>query len=84
MAAFAVSMPAAGPPTPSFQTVHVGDTVTWTNSTGLTKDLRFGGQGGGPPDSPGLANAGTYSFTFGYTGTFSFSYDKFTGAVQVI
>jgi plastocyanin len=55
---------------PSPVTVHVGDTVTWRNTSDDDHNVR-----GGPVDSPVLHPGDTFSFTFTKAGTVNYVCD---------
>ncbi|HLJ07071.1 MAG TPA: plastocyanin/azurin family copper-binding protein [Acidimicrobiia bacterium] len=55
---------------PSPVSVHVGDTVTWRNTSDDDHNVR-----GGPVDSPVLHPGNTFSFTFTKAGTVDYVCD---------
>lgn len=55
---------------PNPVTVHVGDTVTWRNTSDDDHNVR-----GGPVDSPVLHPGNTFSFTFTKAGTVDYVCD---------
>jgi len=65
-------------------TVHVGDTVTWTNQDSTAHTVTS--TDGGPLNSGNMANGVSYSYTFTKTGTYAYhcSYHPYmTGIVTV-
>jgi plastocyanin len=56
---------------PSTINVRVGSTVTWTNADPYAHTVTSDGAGG-PLDSPLIAGAGSWTYTFASPGTYSF------------
>ena len=69
---------------PQTMIVHVGDTITWTNSDSMAHTVTS--TDGGPLNSGNIAQGGSYSYTFTKAGTYTYDctiHTYMTGTITV-